>query len=207
MRKTAFLFALLALSYTAVKAQTISLTGFGGYTFQDKANFGNSNAYIQANGHWGLSVEGIYRTRGLELLYQQQNTHVPVYFNATPNVQVNEGKDKLGISYILLNGLQYAEFPNSPLHPYGGLGAGLAIVSPQNGSSETAFAWDLKLGLKIKTKSVVGFKIQAQLASIVQAGAAGFYVGSGGGGFTFGGYSSIYQFGFTGGICFDFENH
>ena len=207
MKKKAFLLALLALLLTAVKAQTVSITGFGGYTFQDRANFGNAYANIKESGHWGIALEGTAHNRGLELLYQQQNTHVPVYFSGAPDHQVNEGNDKIGISYIVLNGLQYVEMPNSPLHPYGGLGAGVGIMNPQSGSSQTGFAWDLKLGVKIKTKSVVGFKIQAQLFSIVQAGAAGFWVGPGGGGVSFGGYSSIYQFGLTGGICFDLDKH
>jgi opacity protein-like surface antigen len=199
---------LMILAFTSIQgishAQTFSVNGFGGYNFQDQVNFGNVYGTIKDGGFWGVSLEGINRTgSGIELLYQQQNTHVPLYLYNT-GVPANKDKDEAVLSYIMLNGMHYLKM-NPHVEPYGGLGVGVGIVSPQSGSSASKFAWDLKLGIKFKPSSVVGIKLQAQLFSMVQASGVGLYVGPGGAGAYSTSYSTIYQFGFTGGLTFDFE--
>jgi hypothetical protein len=47
--------------------------------------------------------------------------------------------------------------------------------------------------------------LQAQLNSISQCGGAGIYAGTGGGGLYVSSYSTIWQFGFAGGLTFDFD--
>ena len=194
---------MIALGGT-LSAQTFSINGFGGYNFPDQVNFGNVYGKIHDGGFWGVSAEGISRQgHGIELLYQQQNTSVPLYtYNG--GLPANKDKDGAVISYVMLNGIQYME-GNDHVLPYGGLGIGVGIVSPESGTSSSKFAWDLKLGVKFKPSSTIGIKIQAQLFSIVQASGGGFYVGTGGGGVGVSTYSSIYQFGFMGGLTFDFE--
>jgi opacity protein-like surface antigen len=201
-------FLVLLLSFTAIcgitQAQTISINGFGGYNFQDQVNFGSVYGYVKEGGFWGVSLEGINKQgSGIELLYQQQNTQVPLYLY---NTGVAANKDKTGavISYIMLNGMRYLK-NNEKVEPYAGLGIGAGITSPESGSSSSKFAWDLKLGVKFKPGSTVGIKIQAQLFSVVQASGAGFYVGTGGAGVGVSSYSTIYQFGFVGGLCFDLD--
>jgi len=124
------------------------------------------------------------------------------YYNT--GLPANKDNDQAILSYIMVNGLHYVKV-NPHLQPYGGIGIGVGIASPQSGSSFSKFAWDLKLGLKIKPGSVVGIKLQAQLFSVVQASGGGFYIGSGGAAVGVSSYSSIYQFGFTGGLCFDLD--
>jgi len=192
-------------------AQTFSITGFGGYTFQDKVNFSNAYGYINAGGHWGLSLEGINREgHAFEILYQQQNTHAPLYDYGS-GFKLNPEKDNVALSYIMANALHYMMY-NPRVQPYGGLGIGAAIIKSDGkdligtpySESSTKFAWDAKLGVKIKAGDVVGIKLQAQIFSVVQAAGAGFYGGTGGSGAYVSSYSSIYQFAFTGGLCFDF---
>jgi opacity protein-like surface antigen len=138
-------------------------------------------------------------------------THGPLYDYNT-NIALNGSKNDLNISYIMLNGVGYMK--NNPMiWPYGGIGLGAAVINASgkdvlNDSydrSETKFAWGIKGGVKIKTHSIVGIKLQAQLFSIVQASGGGFYTGTGGSGGYVSSFSTIYQFGFTGGISFDFE--
>jgi len=212
MRKNFILSVCISLLAHLSTAQTISFTGFGGYTFQDKVSFSNAYGYIRESGHWGLSVEGINREgHGVELLFQHQSTRAPLYdYNST--IALNPEKNDLNISYLVLNGVGYLK-NNSMIWPYGGLGFGAAFINASGKDlidepydrSQTKFTWDIKAGIKIKTHSVVGIKIQAQLFSIVQASGGGFYTGSGGSGGYVSSFSTIYQFGLTGGLTFDFE--
>jgi len=202
MKKLNVICIALMLVAGSAHAQTFSLTGYGGYLFRDKVSFANAYGYIQESGFWGASIEGINREgAGFELLYQRQNTHVPMYTYGGVKLP---GSDNLTCSYIMINGVRYLQH-DEHVQPYAGIGAGVAIINSDAGSSQTKFAWDFKLGVKLKTSSVVGFKIQAQLNSITQAGGAGFYAGYGGGGLYVSSYSTIWQFGFAGGLVFDFD--
>lgn len=204
MKKILFLSAALTLISLLTSAQILSLTGFGGYTFRDKINFGNAYGYLNAAGHWGLSVEGIKPSgHAIELLFQQQRTHTPLYYYALPNNQINTNADQTTISYLMLNGVRYLMMPS--VQPYFGLGLGAAFIDNKSYSSETKFAWDAKLGVKFKASPMIGIKLQAQLFSVIQAAGGGFYYGTGGSAVVISSYSSIYQFGFSGGICLDFD--
>lgn len=182
-------------------AQEIGITGFGGYTFQDRLDFGNAYGYLKSGGHWGLSVEGIGRSGvGLELLYQQQNTKLPAYSNNGD--ALNQGKEGAAVSYIMLNGLGYVKV-NKMIRPYGGIGMGVAVLKAKSsGNSETKMALDAKLGVKIKAAKNISFKVQTQLFYIVKAEGDGFIAGAGTG-YVFNSHPDIFQFGLTGGICFD----
>ena len=187
------------------QAQTFSINGFGGYNFRDQVNFGNVYGYIKDGGFWGVSLEGINRTgSGIELLYQQQNTQVPLYYYNT-GLPYNKNHNGAVLSFIMVNGLHYLKV-NPHVEPYGGLGIGVGIANGESGSA-SKFSWDAKLGVKFKPGSTVGIKIQAQLFSVVQAVGGGIYIGSGGGGVGVSSYSTIYQFGFTGGLCFDLDKN
>lgn len=211
MKKLIAVLCLCSLLTMASQAQVLSITGFGGYTFQDRVSFGNAYGYINAGGHWGVSMEGISpEGHGIELYFQQQRTHAPIYtYNA--GVKLNPEKDNLTLSYIMLNGVMYHQI-SPTVQPYGGIGIGVGIIASDGkdisnnpySQTQTRFAWNTKMGVKIKTGSVVGIKLQAQLFSIIQASGGGFYVGSGSGAYV-NSYSSIWQFGFTGGLCFDLK--
>jgi hypothetical protein len=192
---------LLAIIFTsAAYSQHLSLNAYGGYSLQDKVSFSNGYGYINASGHWGASIEGVsQRGAAIELMYQRQDTKFPFYPYGS-----NVGKQEYSgsIDWILLNFENYFTLSSPVVHPYAGLGLGVAILSGAN--SQTKFAWDLKGGVKIKASKAVGVKLQAQLMSMSQASSAGFYVGGGGGGTYVSTYSSVFQLGFTGGLCFDF---
>ncbi|WP_448697859.1 hypothetical protein ACFGVR_13710 [Mucilaginibacter sp. AW1-3] len=194
-----FLFAVNSQS----KAQTISLTPYGGYTFQDKLNFGNAYALIRDGFMWGVSAEGIGPNgQAVELLYQYQSTHFPVYnYSGTGEIAVNPDNNSGVISYLILNGNQYFKV-NPKVIPYFGAGGGVAFVSVNSGSSSAGFAWDVKTGVKIKSGKSVSFKLGAQLMSaLTQGGTTYYYPGYPYGYST---YATIWQFSFTGGIAFDF---
>ena len=203
MKKFSILLLVLFAIGGELKAQYISVSAFGGYTFQDKLNFSDAYALIHAGGIWGVSAEGIsHHGEALEVLYQYQSTSIPVYkYGVGGNSDLLNPNDNTGvISYLLINGNKY--FPVSPaIEPYFGIGAGIAFISADAGSSGSNFAWDLKTGLKIHTSNKkVSFKIGAQLLSSLHQSGTYYY----GPYYVYSAYTSALQFSFTGGITFDF---
>jgi hypothetical protein len=198
MKKTLITSVILFIA-AAGYSQHLSLNLYGGYTFRDKINFGNAYAYINGGGMFGASLEGVNaQGTGLELQYQYQRTNVPLYL--WPSNDLQNGNNTTGtISYLLLNFEQY--YMNNPkIQPYGGLGLGAAFFT--GSSSSTKFAWDIKAGVKFKASDAVGIKIGAQLLGSAQATGTAWYYG-----YPYTTYATILQFGFTGGLVFDFGGH
>jgi hypothetical protein len=209
MKKVIILSVILFVSLAGF-SQHLSFNAYGGYTFRDKINFGNAYAYLNGGGMFGASIEGVNaQGTGIELLYQYQSTATPVYAY-TGNVQLNPGKTDAVISYLLLNFEQYY-MANPKIQPYGGLGLGAAFykgTDNNNGSSSaTKFAWDIKAGVKFKMSESFGLKIGAQLLSSSQATGTAFYWDPYWGYNYYTTYATILQFGFTGGLVFDFGGH
>ncbi len=183
-------------------SQHISVNAFGGYTFRDRLNFNSAYAYLNGGGMWGASVEGVNaQGTGIELLYQYQNTAVPVY-SYPQNNQIASNNNTV-VSYLLLNFEQYL-MNNPKIQPYAGIGLGAAFYkgTTQGSTSGTKFAWDLKAGVKFKATDAIGIKIGAQLLGSAQATGNAFYYG-----YVYTTYATILQFGFTGGLVFDFGGH
>ena len=140
-------FSFFAIS-SQLKAQTFSVSAYGGYTFQDKVDFGNAYAQIKDGAMWGVSVEGIGpigMAKALELLYQYQSTTIPVYSRSNGVINPLNTSDNTGVvSYLLINGTQY--FPVNPkIMPYFGAGGGVGFISVNGGNgSSTGFALGFK---------------------------------------------------------------
>lgn len=197
--------ALLATATLTVSAQKLRLNAFGGYTFQDRFPIGGTYsgyAYnegrIAESAHFGGSLEfEVRRNVAVELSYQAQPTDG--YISTT---FLEYGPLNVTANYIMLGGLHYAPF--SPLvHGYGGFNIGAGFLTGD--ATSTKFAWGGKLGLLLNASEKVGIKIGAQLLSPVQGASGGFYFGTGGASAGVSTYSSVYQFGFTGGLCFTFD--
>lgn len=188
-----------------VEAQ-IRLDVFGGYTFQDQFDInGYYNGYtyqqgqIDAGAHFGAALEFLLdRNTAVELYGQYQPT------NGSLQTSLREyGPYDVDMTYIMIGGMRYA--PISPmLSGYGGLSIGAAILGGEANASK--FAWGGKLGLMFNFTDQVGLKIGAQFLSPVQGTSGGFYYGTGGLGAGVNTYSSIYQFGLTGGLCYTFTD-
>jgi hypothetical protein len=199
MKKISILLVALFAIIGELKAQTLSVNAFGGYTFDDELHFTNAYAKVKGGGIWGASLEGINaRGTALELLYQYQSTSVPVYSYVGVN-PLNTGSDGAVISYLMLNGIQYFHPHEDTFLPYFGLGLGAAFISANQGNSATKFAVDFKGGVKIKAGHAVAVKIGAQLFNSVQQSGYYYYYG-----YPYATYTSLWQFSFTGGITFDF---
>ena len=197
------LLLLTALSGSiGLHARSLRLNLFGGYTFQDRFPLqGNYLGYafnegrVAAAAHYGAGLEYEMRPRtALEVFYQAQPTQG--YLRTS---FLEYGPYDITVHYVMLGGLQYMPF-GKVVHGYGGLNLGCGFSTGEG--SSTKFAWGAKLGLRIDASEKVGFRLGAQVLSPVESVGGGLYFGTGGVSAGVSTYSSVYQFGLTGGLVF-----
>jgi len=183
---------------------TISLNLDAGYTFHDKVNFDAAYTDVQAAFRYGGGIEYFAGfNKSITLKYHRMDTHFPLY--KQNGDQINPSNDYKGsVNYILLGGNTYFGDMDAKARPYGGLGLGVGIIGIDN-STGTNFAWDARLGVKIKTASVVSLKLEAYMQSIIAPFGTDLWVGAGGYTYAVPDWVSLWQFGFTGVLCFDFK--
>jgi hypothetical protein len=183
---------------------TISLNLDAGYTFKDQVNFDLGHAVVEAGFQYGGGLEFFASdNKSFEIKYLRMDTHIPAYA-ASSGLQVNINNDKSSVNYILFGGNTYfGQDPDAIARPYGGLGLGLAVVN-FDGTNTTNFAWDAKLGVKIQSQKVVSLKLQAYMQSIVGTAGSDVWYGYWGP-VVVADYVAIWQFGFSGILCFDFS--
>jgi len=210
MKKKIFGFLITVILATAANAQGIRLNAYGNYVFDDKIDsyYSTTNYFsgtIKGGFLWGVGLE--FRLKeyyGLELMYLRLDTDVPVnYWNNGDKLT----SLKVGINYIMANGVRSFPTHNPKVDPYGGLGLGMAIIDAENpvnnkSNSATKFAWNLRFGVNIWTEGRIGIKLQTMLISVPQGAGGGLYFGTGGVGAGVTTYSSIYQFVLGGGLVF-----
>ncbi|HEU5164128.1 MAG TPA: outer membrane beta-barrel protein [Chitinophagaceae bacterium] len=195
----------LAMGLKAQEPKSLSLNLYGGYNFKDKVNFDASYGYINEAFQYGAGLEYFpSRNKSFELRWLGMGTEFP--FHGPAGTQLNVGKDKGSINYILLGGNSYfGSDPKAKALPYLGAGLGVGILSIKDGNSATKFAWDAKFGVKIRTASSVSVNLHAYVQSIISAVGYDYYYYPGWGTTAFTDYASIFQFGLGGAICFNFK--
>lgn len=67
------------------------------------------------------------------------------------------------------------------------------------------FAWDIKVGIKIKTSPVVSLKLHAHVQSIVSIFGSGYWYTGGGVIIAYPNYATVLQFYLGGAILFNFK--
>lgn len=204
--KKILLLGVIILCAINIHAQpgTISLNLDAGYTFQSKVNFDAAYTEVQAAFRYGGGIEYFPGfNKSITLKYHRMDTRFPLYWqNGEP---INSDKDNKGsVNYILLGGNTYFGDMDAKARPYGGLGLGVGILGV-NDNTATKFAWDARLGVKIKTASVVSLKVEAYMQSIISTFGSDVWVGYNGVAYAVPDYATLWQFGFTGILCFDFK--
>ncbi|MBC6367408.1 acyloxyacyl hydrolase [Algoriphagus sp. AK58] len=216
MKKITLILCLALMASTSF-SQELRLNTYAGYVFDDKVdNYYSSNSYFEGKilggFRWGAGLE--YQlpgtTKAFELQYLNQNTTAPIRYldSGIGGGQIQEADFDLTANWIMLNGTNY--FPvNEKVEPFFGFGIGMVIfdvTNPKNGNNDggTKFAWGLRGGSNFWVTEQVGIKIQASLLSAVQGAGGGIYFGTGGTGAGISTYSTMYQFGFDGGLVFRF---
>ncbi|GAB2481455.1 outer membrane beta-barrel protein [Algoriphagus taiwanensis] len=217
MKKLLIILCSFALAWNA-SAQEIRLNTYAGYVFDDRVDsyFSSSSYYegtIKGGFQWGAGLEyKLPNGKGIELQYLRQDTQAPMIYQdgGILGGQLQRTTFDLANNWIMVNGNNYFQV-NDKVEPYFGAGIGMVISNvdnPDNGRSQnfTKFAWALRGGSNFWLAEKVGIKLQASLMSAVQGAGGGFYFGTGGVGTGVSTYSTIFQFGFQGGLVFRFSN-
>jgi len=167
--KKSLLIDSIALVSIAPKAQpgTISLNLDAGYTFHDQVNFDAFYTDVLAAFRYGGGIEYFADfNKSITLKYHRMYTYFPLYRNN--GEQINPSNDNKGsVNDILLGGKTYFSSDlDAKVNPYGRLGLGVGVLGV-NDNTASKFAWDARLGVKIKTPSIVSLKLEAYMQSII----------------------------------------
>ena len=195
-------------------AQGIRVNTYAGYVFPDSFdNYYSANSYVQGQiqdgFRWGVGLEyAVPGNRAIELQYKRQDTTAPTTYR-DPNIGsggLNTSNFEVGINWIMLNFTNYIPV-NETVEPFvgGGLGMGIFDVrNPDTGNANngTKFAWNIRGGSNLWVSENVALRIQASLFSAVQSVGGGLFFGTGGAGAGVATYSTMFQFGFDGGLVF-----
>lgn len=196
MKKVIFLSLVFTVITFCVNAQSVGLFGGGGYTFGDDFDTEYGYGRVNESGHWNAGfIFNINQAYGIKLFYQMQPTtgKLTDYVYGTGTGDVN-------VQYIMLGGQRFLPFSETA-KGYGGLQLGMAIFSfPEISESEEKFAWGLELGLELNPNPGIGIRLGGQMQVPVQAFGGGIYFGTGGSGAGVSTFSTLWQFGFTGGL-------
>lgn len=203
----------LAFSLTSA-AQVIEITPSYGYQFGTRLNYGLGYVKAESSGQWGIAA-GFELRPGLvgKISYTSMGTELRVRDIDIENNREVRLSD-LQNDWFLLGIQKYLN--DGKVRPFVGSGLGLVIVSPKNENtlnctgcipqteitpslgSNTYFAFNFEAGANIMFTDNIGFNIQGNLFFPVNYG--GFYVGTGGAGFSTGSTQIIG--GFSGGLVF-----
>ncbi|MFO7826155.1 MAG: porin family protein [Cyclobacterium sp.] len=213
MKKILLISFLIGLSQIGF-SQEIRLNTYGGYVFKDRVDsYYSRTSYfegqIQDGGRWGGGIEYLIPDRGgLEIKYLRQNTNAPTVYQDGTNSggQVQQTDFDLRLNWLMVDGTRF--FPvNQLIEPFAGLGVGMGIFSltnpdTNNQRSTTKLALSVRGGINLWLVDNLAFRAQASLMSAVQSIGGGFFFGTGGSSAGLSTYSSMYQFGFDGGLVF-----
>jgi hypothetical protein len=193
-----------------VKAQpqgTVSLNGYAGYTFDDKIPLELAYAKVMGTVQYGGGLEFFMQdNKSLEVKYMWMNTTIPVHTNGGLLIppSANGMTDKGIVNYILIGGNNYFERSvGQKIVPFAGADLGVGWINAY-GQADAKFAWDAKLGIKIKTSSVVSFKLHAYVQNMISTFGYDYwhtYYGT----YAVPDYTALWQLGLGGAICFDFK--
>ncbi len=213
---TILIISIVCFCITTGKSQGdegLYLNAYGNYVFDNSfdARFDTGNSYydgkIMGGFLWGVALE--YRMApetGIELTYFRQDTNAPTTYVLWPEPGVEFTDFDLGINYIMLGGNRHVMLGSGNIEAQGGLMAGVMFAKATNpetriSNNVTKFAWGLKGGLTFWASERAGIMVHAQLLSAVQGFGGGLYFGTGGAGAGVSTYSTLYQFGFGGGLA------
>lgn len=198
---TFFLLLLCLCSLQTVKAQSVELTPFYGYTLRSTFDvYGGSMRVYGGSTYGGILTYNINSNYGIEFMYSRQSTEADAR-----SIYLEDYGVPVAVVYTMVGGLK--QFPVSEqVIPFAGLNVGAAGLIPQGRRYEDGwrFAFGVKAGSKFMFSEKIGLRLQAAMNVPVQGFGSSFFVGTGGSGVSVNSYSSIFQFSFTGGLVFHF---
>lgn len=199
---------LIILAFCAItiigelQAQSLEVTAFSGYTFQNKFPITGGEARFDDGHTYGVILtKPLGSNNALEIFYSRQDTRVDVrsiYFNESPKIFQDAS-----INYIMIGGSKIVPAADEALQGYGGLRIGAAILasSDDSYSSLTEFAAGATVGMKYFFNDFLGIRLAANLNfPITNVGGTLGWSSSGGAYVGVDSWSPLVQFALTGGL-------
>jgi len=202
MKKPILLFVMLTCLYFFASAQTVEVTPFGGYVFAGTIQGGSGFARIKDNAQYGGIISfAVSRVMDVDLLYNRSDTKAGLNFS-TPWHNLTYQEVPLSINYMHIGFTKNFRI-NPKVSPFVGMNLGACVFAPkQDYTDQWFFSVGINAGAKIYMSKRVGLRLQAQGMIPVQGTAFSMFVGTGGAGTGMSMYSTLFQFGFTGGLIF-----
>jgi hypothetical protein len=203
MRKLIFLVAVaFCLPFMSI-AQKVEVTPFGGYVFGGTMYGDYGDVHINDNAQYGGMISiAVSRVMDVDLIYNRSDTKAQVnYFSVNgytkPYVDV-----PLSINYMQL-GFTKNFRVHPKVSPFLGFNLGACLFAPKEDYSDAwFFSMGFNGGAKFYLSNRFGLRIQAQGYIPVQGAGFAMFVGTGGTSTGVSVYSTLFQFGFTGGLIF-----
>ncbi len=180
----------------------VRITALSGFTFQDR--FDISGTYLGYRYQEGVLGAGAHYGLGVEYMVGE---HAAVEFfgqfqecDGYIRTGLREyGPYKVTVSYFMLGTMHYTPLGDR-VSGYGGLALGVGVLGGDGAATKLAAGG--KLGALVAITDRLGLKLGMQLTSPIQGLGGGFYYGTGGASAGVSTYSTIFQFGFSGGLSF-----
>lgn len=206
MRKYIILLAALVCIPFILKSQTVEVTPFGGYVFPGTMSADGGDVYFRGNGQYGGMISiGVSRVMDIDLIYNRSDTKADINIYSWNN-SYNYDVVPVSINYMHV-GFTKNFRVNPIVSPFVGMSLGACLFYPkddvtQHYSEAWFFSMGISGGAKVYFSKRVGLRIQAQALVPVQGSGFYLFAGTGGSGSGVSVYSSLVQFGFTGGLIF-----
>ena len=202
--KTSILFLGVIFSLPfMMKAQKVEVTPFGGYVFGGTMQGNTADVHINDNAQYGGMISiGVSRVMDVDLIYNRSDTKAQINYFSVGGVIKPSQDVPLSINYMQL-GFTKNFRVNPTVSPFVGLNMGACLFYPKEDYPESwFFSVGINAGAKVYFSKRIGLRLQAQGYVPVQGTAFSMFVGTGGSGSSVSVYSTLFQFGFTGGLIF-----
>ncbi len=197
--KLLFLTACLIIPLLMQAQRTVEITPYGGYVFASRMSGADGYVRFLGNAQYGGMISiGVSRVFDVDLIYNRIDTKDQVNLYNYPYTE-----NSLSINYMNV-GFTKNFRVNQTFSPFVGFSMGACLMAPKSGNSYDYWFFDLGLsgGAKIYFGKHFGLRLQAQMYVPLQAAGYTLYFGYGGASSGVSVYSTMVQFGFTGGLIF-----
>jgi len=201
-----FLAVMICLPFLII-AQKVEVTPFGGYVFGGNMQGDYGDVHLDGNAQYGGMISiAVSRVVDVDLIYNRSDTKAQVNYFYYDYYEQSFVEVPLSINYIQF-GFTKNFRVNPKVSPFVGFNLGACgFVPKEEDGTDYYDAWFFSVGMnagaKIYFSNRIGIRVQAQGYIPVQGAGFSMFVGTGGTSGGVGVYSTLFQFGFTGGLIF-----
>ena len=197
------LLAAIAMPFVLNAQRTVEITPFGGYVFPGTMQANGGDVRFIGNGQYGGTVGiAISRSVDIDLIYNRSDTKAQVDIIGMKYEEV-----PISINYMHVGFTKNFRI-NKVVSPFVSYNLGACLFYPKTNDYYEVwfFSMGLDAGAKFYLSKHFGIRLQAQALMPIQGSGFSMFVGTGGASGGVSVYSTLVQFGFTGGLIFRLGN-